>query len=187
MARQLWLLRHADAEPHGARPDVERRLTKRGREQARAAGAALARMRASFDAVLCSPRVRARQTAELAAESWSARQRAAMAVHEPLSAGFDASQALAAFAGRAADARLLLVGHEPDLSGVIAELTGARADLKKGGLAVVRLDALAPRLDGPVGELVALMRPRELYLIGGHRAGRGGGGRLLAAGPPLGG
>ena len=45
MARQLWLLRHAEAEPHGTRADAERRLTERGESQARAAGIALARLR----------------------------------------------------------------------------------------------------------------------------------------------
>jgi phosphohistidine phosphatase SixA len=75
MARQLWLLRHAEAEPHGTREDSQRRLTERGERQARAAGAALARLGASFEAVLFSPKVRARQTAELAAEAWPAGER----------------------------------------------------------------------------------------------------------------
>jgi phosphohistidine phosphatase len=160
MARQLWLLRHAEAEPHGTRTDAERRLTKRGRQQARAAGAALARMRATFDLVLYSPRVRARQTAELAAEGWSKAQRERLALHEPLAGGFDAAQALDAMGGAPAAARVLLVGHEPDLSTVLAELTGARVDLKKGGLAVARLE-------GGRGELVVVMRPSELALIAG--------------------
>ncbi len=160
MARQLWLLRHADAEPHGARVDAERRLTERGEQQARAAGVALQRLQTVFDAVLFSPRVRARQTAELAADGWSEEQRARLAVHAPLAGGFDAAQALDAVTAAPADGRVLLVGHEPDLSRVVAELTGARADLKKGGLAVVRLE-------GTGGELVALMRPRELALIAG--------------------
>lgn len=172
MARQLWLLRHADAEPHGTREDAQRRLTERGRHQAWAAGEAIARMRASFDMVLFSPRVRARDTAELAAEAWDESQRALLSVHAPLSAGFDAQDALAALASVGPDGRLLVVGHEPDLSRVIGELTGARVELKKGGLAVVRLA-------GAGGELVALMRPRELALIAE--------GAVEAAGSPLGG
>jgi phosphohistidine phosphatase len=163
MARQLWLLRHAEAEPHGTRTDAERRLTSRGRQQARAAGIALARMRATFDAILFSPRVRASQTAELAAEGWSKAQRARLEVHAPLAGGLDAAQALDAIKGRPAAAHVLLVGHEPDLSTVLAELTGARVDLKKGGLAVVRLE-------GGRGELVVVMRPRELALIAGASA-----------------
>ena len=65
------------------------------------------------------------------------------------------------------DGRLLLVGHEPDLSNLARELTGGRIDLKKGGLAVVRLDGAAS------GELAVLVRPRELALIAGVPARRG--------------
>jgi phosphohistidine phosphatase len=180
MARQLWLLRHAEAEPHGTRTDAERRLTERGRRQARAAGVAVGRMQASFDAVLFSPRVRASQTAELAAEGFSAQQRALLTVHPPLGGGFDAAQALDALAALPAEGRLLLVGHEPDLSSVVAELTGARVDLKKGGLAIVRLE-------GPGGELVALLRPRELALMAGASASVRAGDAALAARLPVGG
>jgi phosphohistidine phosphatase len=160
MARQLWLFRHADAEPHGSREDSARRLTERGQQQARVGGAALALMGLGFEAVLFSSKIRARQTAEIAAANWPAPEQAVLAVHEPLAGGFDARQALELLAGVEADGRLLLVGHEPDLSSVVAELTGARIDLKKGGLAVVRLE-------GAGGELAVLMRPRELALIAG--------------------
>jgi phosphohistidine phosphatase len=160
MARQLWLLRHADAEPHGSREDSERRLTARGEQQARIAGAALARMGMGFQEILFSPKVRARQTAEMAAEVWEEDEQARLAVHEPLTGGFDAADALDAMAGVEPEGRLLLVGHEPDFSHVVGRLTGARIDLKKGGLAIVRLD-------GASGELVVLMRPRELALIAG--------------------
>ncbi len=164
MARQLWLLRHAEAEPHGTRSDAERRLTVRGEAQARAAGAALALLGADFDAVLFSPKVRASQTAELAAEGWEDAERERLLVHPPLAGGFGASEALSELQGVAADGRLLLVGHEPDLSGVISELTGARVDMKKGGVAVVRLEGVG-------GELVVLLRPRELSLIAGLPVG----------------
>jgi phosphohistidine phosphatase len=164
MARQLWLLRHAEAEPHGTRQDAERRLTERGERQARAAGIALERIGVEFEAVLFSPKVRARQTAELAAEAWSPQQRKRLREHAPLASGFDARQGLEALEGIAANACVLLVGHEPDLSRIAGDLTGARLDLKKGGVAAVRLD-------GAGGELVVLMRPRELVLIAGVPTG----------------
>ncbi len=185
MPRQLWLLRHADAEPHGTREDSARRLTERGERQARLAGEAIASMGVEFQALLSSPKERALRTATMAAQAWSERpgvggtqpkglgQREQIEIHQPLAEGFDARQALAlmsalptrsAPAGRAAPpARVLLVGHEPDLSTVVAELTGARIDLKKGGLAVVRID-------GASGELVVLLRPSELALIAKGRA-----------------
>jgi phosphohistidine phosphatase len=165
MAGQLWLLRHGDAEPHGTRADEERRLTARGERQSRAAGIALARMGIGFDRVLFSPKVRARRTAEFAAADWSAQQGAALREHPPLAGGFRADGAREALASLPADAHLLLVGHDPDLSGVIAELTGGgRVDLKKGGLAMVRLEGAGSEL---AGELAVLLRPRELALIAG--------------------
>ncbi len=160
MARQLWVLRHAEAEPHGTRSDSERRLTARGELQARTAGVALARMEPGFEVVLYSPKARARATAALAAEAWSSEQRSLLHEHPPLASGFGARDALDALAEISADGRLLLVGHEPDLSGVIADLTGGRIDLKKGGLAVVRLEGVG-------GELAVLLRPRELALVAG--------------------
>ena len=147
-------------------------LTARGEGQARIVGAALTRMEGDFEAILFSPKVRARQTAEIAAEGWTEAQRGLLSVHPPLASGFDGSDALDALAGSSADGRVLLVGHEPDLSNVIADLTGARADLKKGGLAVMRLE-------GTRGELTVLMRPRELALIAEPVLG--------AVGVPLGG
>jgi len=164
MARELWLLRHAEAEPHGSREDSARQLTERGERQARAAGVAIARMGARLDAVLYSPKLRAAQTAELAAEAWDDAERELLAVHPPLAEGFDASQALEALSGFGADAHLLLVGHEPDLSTLAAALTGGRVDLKKGGLAVLRLE-------GPGADLAILMRPRELALVAGVPVG----------------
>ncbi len=165
MARQLWLLRHAEAEPHGSREDSARRLTEKGEQQARAAGAALGRMGVRFDAVLHSPKVRSVQTAELAAEDWDEVQRELLSVHPPLAGGFDAQQALDTFAGLGADARVLLVGHEPDLSTIAGALSGGRVDLKKGGLAVLRLE-------GAGAELAVVMRPAELALIAGVPVGR---------------
>jgi phosphohistidine phosphatase len=151
MARQLWLLRHGEAEPHDSRSDDERRLTPRGEDQSRAAGRALAAMDVVFQAVYTSPKVRARDTAKLACEALGAEPME----HAPLREGFSAHDARELLH---ADERILIVGHEPDFSQVVHDLTGARIDLKKGGLAGVRMD-------GARGELIALLRPRELDRI----------------------
>jgi len=156
MAQQLWLLRHGEAEPHDARPDAERRLTARGERQAKAAGAALARLGIEFALVLTSPRVRGMDTARLACDSVGAEP----VVHEPLSGGFDRDDALELMAGQDADARVLVVGHEPDFSQVVHDLTGGIVDLKKGGVAAVRVD-------GSRNELIVLLRPRELETLPG--------------------
>jgi phosphohistidine phosphatase len=168
MATQLWLLRHGEAETHGGRPDEQRELTERGERQARAAGGALAALGVRLDAVLTSPRVRALETARLACEALA--QTIEPEVHRPLSAGFDGSQAQALLSRWGEGARVLLVGHEPDLSSVVGELTGARVDLKKGGMAMVRTsapDTTRSGTGGAGGELIVLARPRELALIVG--------------------
>jgi phosphohistidine phosphatase len=158
MARQLWLLRHADAEPHGTRLDAERQLTDRGRGQSHHAGAALAAMGVRFAAIFTSPKARARETAELAFEQLPEAEAGLLQPHPPLASGIRARAALELLDGIGADGPVLLVAHEPDLSGIVGELTGARIDLKKGGLAVVRLGAGG-------AELVLLLRPVELALI----------------------
>jgi phosphohistidine phosphatase len=163
MARQLWLLRHADAEPHGTSPDELRPLTERGRRQARIAGAALARMTPRLDAALVSPKLRAAETAQLAAET-AGGLIPPLRTHSPAAEGYSTEQALADLAAAGDDAHLLVVGHEPDLAGVAGALTGANIDLKKGGLAVVRLQDVG-------GELVLLLRPAELALAAGESAG----------------
>jgi phosphohistidine phosphatase len=154
MAQQLLLLRHGEAEPHASAPDADRQLTDRGREQSRAAGLALAALKIEVQLAFTSPKARARDTALLACEPLGIEP----IEHEPLSGGFDGAGALALMAAAGADQRVLIVGHEPDFSQVVYDLTNARIDLKKGGIAAVRLD-------GTRGELIALLRPRELQRI----------------------
>jgi phosphohistidine phosphatase len=140
----IYMLRHGDAED-GDGDDAARRLTSKGRRQASAAGQALAALGAEIDACLTSPRVRAAETARLACEPLGLEPETAA---ELGGGGFDAPSLTA---GRG---DVLLVGHEPDLSSEVARLTGAKAKMRKGGLAVV---------DGST--LVALLRPAELARI----------------------
>jgi phosphohistidine phosphatase len=137
----IYLLRHGDAE-EGNGDDAARRLTPKGERQARAAGKALVAMGAELDACLTSPKVRAADTARLACEGISLEPETT----DELRGGAFDSLSLAAGRGD-----VLLVGHEPDFSGEVARLTGARVKLRKGGLAIV---------DGST--LVALLRPRDL-------------------------
>lgn len=142
----LWLLRHGEAEDGS--PDAERKLTVKGERQSSAAGAALAALGVELDACLTSPKVRAADTARLACEHLGADPR-----HEPALAGgpFDAEQ-LAAGLGE-----VLLVGHDPDFSMAVHDLTGAQVRMKKGGVAGVDR-----------GELKVLLRPAELEAIAGR-------------------
>jgi phosphohistidine phosphatase len=157
MAQQLWFLRHGEAEPHDAAPDADRRLTERGEEQSRAAGRALAAMEMSFQLVLSSPRVRALDTARLACEVLGLER---IVIDDSLSGGFELGDALELAAAAGEEKRVLFVGHNPDFEQVVHDLTGASVDLKKGGIAGVRMQGSRR------GELLALLRPREISLIG---------------------
>jgi phosphohistidine phosphatase len=141
----IWLLRHGDAAEGS--PDAERPLTDKGREQSRAAGAALKAIGVELDACLTSPKVRAAETARLACEQVGDVEPQL----EPKLAGgpFDA-EALAAGLGD----DVLLVGHDPDFSAAVHSLTGAQVRMKKGGLAGIEK-----------GELKVLLRPAELKRI----------------------
>jgi phosphohistidine phosphatase len=151
VARQLWLLRHGEAVPHDSKPDAERELTARGERQSVAAGAGLARLGVEFAAIYTSPKVRAEATARLAAKALNVEPE----VEDVLADGFEVSDALELLGRHDADAKVLVVGHNPDFAQVVHDLSGARVDFKKGAVAAVRLH-------GRQGELVVLLRPREL-------------------------
>jgi phosphohistidine phosphatase len=141
----IWLLRHGDAEDGAGKPDAERELTRKGERQSRQAGRALAGLGVKFEACVSSPRVRARQTAELACEELGAD----VELDERLAGGDFDPLDLASGRGE-----VLLIGHEPDLSRAIAIVTGSRVKMKKGGLAAID-DHL----------LHALLRPQDLNRI----------------------
>jgi phosphohistidine phosphatase len=143
----IWLLRHGDAEHTEGKADAERELTTKGDRQARAAGQALKQLGVKLDVCLTSPKVRARQTAELACKELGVKveedKRLAGGDFDPLD--------LAAGRGE-----VMMVGHEPDFSGAVALATGSRVKLRKGGIAAID-DHL----------LHALYRPKDLSAIAG--------------------
>ena len=141
----IWLLRHADAAEGS--PDAERKLTKKGKRQARNAGLALKALGVKPEACFTSPKVRAADTAKLVCEPLGVEY-----TLEPKLAGgpFDA-EALAAGLKH-----VLLVGHDPDFSMAVHDTTGAQVRMKKGALAGIEK-----------GELIVLLRPSDLEAIAG--------------------
>jgi phosphohistidine phosphatase len=149
--QQLWLLRHGEAVPHESKPDHDRELTPRGERQSAAAGAALARLGLEFAACYTSPLVRAVGTASLACEQLNI----APEERELVGKGFDVDVVHDLLAEHGEGERILVVGHNPSFEQVVLDLTGARVDFKKGGIAAVRVS-------GARTELLVLLRPREL-------------------------
>ena len=135
--QQLWLLRHGEAVPHESKPDTSASSPPRGERQSIAAGEALARLGLEFAACYTSPLVRARQTAELACRSLSVEPEE----RDALGKEFDADVARELLLEHEDGARVLVVGHDPSFAQVVHDLTGARVDVKKGGVAAVRLAA----------------------------------------------
>src|SRR5207247_7407711 len=112
-AMRLLIVRHAEAAP--GNPDELRPLTPEGREHARAVGLRLRDDGFAPDAVVASPLLRARETAE------------ALGLGEPeiddrLAPGASPADMRDAAAGRGRT--VLLVGHQPDCGRAAAALSG---------------------------------------------------------------
>ena len=122
----LIVWRHAEAED-GA-PDLERKLTPKGRKQAeRVAQWMLQRLPARF-AVIASPAARAQQTAEALGVP--------IKTDKALAPGATPAAIVEACGWPDYKGAAVVVGHQPDLGRMVAELLGARGgfSIKKGGL-----------------------------------------------------
>jgi len=162
---QLILMRHAKSNWNAPESvDRERPLNERGAAAARIMGRVLTWADQRPDLVLASPAVRARSTAELAAEAggWEGEIRIA----EPLYPGSpqDLLDVVAAEAGDAK--RILTVGHEPATSETASLLLGdatlRMATAAAASFEVVSWDSLEPGS----GMLLWMLAPR-LFTDGG--------------------
>lgn len=145
----LYFLRHGEADwPDWEGPDDDRPLTKAGRKEVREVAEFLVRLKAKVDVVLASPLPRATQTADIAAEHLKARVRE----EKLLAPGFRAED-LTRVLRKYPQQILMLVGHEPDFSQVIAALTGGKVKMSKAGVALVDCN-------GRKGQLLWLFPPR---------------------------
>jgi len=124
---RLILVRHAEAAPGD--PDELRPLTAAGQDAARALGERLAGER--IDVILTSPLLRARQTAEAIARS----AHAPVEVDQRLAPGATAATTKEAVEGRGET--VVTVGHQPDCSEIVLELTGREQRFAPAGFAEV--------------------------------------------------
>ena len=157
----IYVLRHGVATERGAagyRRDSDRPLTKEGDEKMHQIAEAMLGMELKFDLILSSPYTRAEQTARIVANELDEEvtfTEALIPDGSPIS--------LIAEINDEKPQRLLLVGHEPDLSRLISVLvTGggdAVIDLKKGGLCKLTSDKL---VFGQCATLNWLLTPKQL-------------------------
>jgi phosphohistidine phosphatase len=111
---RVLIVRHAEAG--AGSPDELRPLTAEGREHARALGARLREQGFEADAVVSSPLLRARETAEALGFG-------APHVDERLAPGATPFDVRDAAAGRGET--VIVVAHQPDCSKAVAALTGS--------------------------------------------------------------
>ncbi len=136
---ELYLLRHAHAGDPAkwTGDDADRPLSSRGRRQADRLGRLLAEAGLEPDAIVASPKARAAQTAEMVAEALGGRAR----TDERLAFGFGLETLSGLVRDLGRPDRLLVVGHDPDFSELLADLVGASSiPLRKGALARVDLE-----------------------------------------------
>lgn len=137
---ELFLLRHAHAgDPAKATgPDAARPLSARGHDQADRLADHLARLGLEVDAIISSPKVRSVETAAPVADRLGLEVR----IDERLVGGQLTPAAIEAILADAGDPGVaILVGHDPDMSDQLGELTGlARPQMRKGAVARITLD-----------------------------------------------
>ncbi len=135
----LHLLRHAHAgDPlKWEGPDTRRPLNDKGRAQAERLGAHLARIGAQLGPFLASPKLRATETAEIVAGYLGA----PVIVEHRLAGALDLDVLETILAEHGDPDSVVLVGHDPDFSDVLATLLGvAELPMKKGALARIDVD-----------------------------------------------
>jgi phosphohistidine phosphatase len=147
---KLYLLRHGKADwPNWNKPDDERPLTEEGEVQVAAVAQRLARLEIE-PAIFSSPLPRASQTAVIAGEHLKQKVR----VEPLLRPGFDAGKLKRLLKDFSGDS-LMIVGHEPDFTRTIFQMTGGQTRLPKAGVALVQFEPGSMK-----GELRWLVPPR---------------------------
>jgi phosphohistidine phosphatase len=126
---RVIVVRHAKAAP--GEPDELRSLTDQGREAARMLAELLAEREP--DAVVSSPLLRARETAQAIATAAGLEAD----VDEHLAPGADADDLRAAVSGRGET--VVAVGHQPDCSEIVLALTGREVQFPTAGFAEIDL------------------------------------------------
>lgn len=157
---ELLIIRHGKAEdiPSSGGGDFSRALVEKGREQARNAARILSAAEMLPELVLTSPLLRARQTAEIFTQAAGI---PGPILQDWLSCGMSPAIALANLASYPEFRRIMIVGHEPDLSTLLRHALDSKGffEVRKGSLTC---------LDLPAGSARAVLRFHFPFKLGKH-------------------
>lgn len=161
----IYLLRHAIAVERGSGtyPNDDRPLTDDGRAKMKKAAEGIVRCVPLPDLILTSPLQRARDTAMLVAKAY--REEDILQETKHLLPGVASADLWEELRGRRTLKSVMLVGHEPDLSGIARALLASPTlsiEFKKGALCAIDVPSLPPRR---AGTLLWMLAPRQLRLI----------------------
>ncbi len=164
----LYLLRHGIAEDlgmPGILNDADRPLTAKGEQKLEEVARAMAALDLSFDLILSSPYLRARQTTAIIAKAFSARKR--IEFTDALTPGASPRKLVELLNHRQPlPESVLLSSHEPFLSTLISLLvcgdTHASVVMKKGSLCKLTIESLKP---ARCASLDWLLTPKAMALM----------------------
>jgi phosphohistidine phosphatase len=159
---ELYIMRHGIAVERGSAgysDDSKRPLTPDGKKKLVEITRGLMRLGFDVDWIVTSPLVRALETAKLVAAGLGGG--CSLDASDDLRPGGSAEALIAFLAKHPNCKRVLVVGHEPDLSEMAGRLIGAgrRAHLalKKGGCCMITFDDFPPKSPG---KLIWWLTPR---------------------------
>jgi phosphohistidine phosphatase len=162
---ELYLIRHGVAAERGKDwpDDSKRPLTPDGISRLRKSARGLTAIGVGFDQIVTSPLVRTRQTADVFAEALE--DHPPIATSDALAPAGSSASVIQEITRHARKSRVALVGHEPNLGELAAQLIGARTPLefKKGGICRIDFDMLPPKGGGM---LRWFMTPKMLRKLG---------------------
>jgi len=140
---EIYLVQHGEAYPEEV--DPQRKLTAKGKEQIELAGEVLKRFALKFDSIISSPKLRARQTAEIIAERTGFLQE--IEVTETLNPTVPAEAAIDYLGKLGAKDRLLLAGHLPSLAEIgsllLSEKDKILLGIQMGGICRIDVEDLS--------------------------------------------
>src|SRR6185437_7997580 len=161
---EMYLIRHGVAAERGPEfpDDSKRPLTSDGIARLRREARALKELGVEFEQIITSPLARTKQTADVFAEALETKP--AVATADALAPAGTPAAVVQEIMKYIRKGRIAIVGHEPNLGELAAQLIGAKAPLafKKGGICRIDFDILPPKGTGGLRWFVTPKMLRKL-------------------------